>query len=184
MLGAGLGIYLYTETRPRPVLDALPPGLAVGDVVLMESHTWRAALVRLIDGQPHGRGFSHVGVVHDTAPPYTLLHAVPGAGGTVRLEPWPSIAAGGGTSRVEIWRPRADVDADTLQAIGERLARRAVPFDADFDHHDPDALYCTELVTHLYQGAGAPLLDADALSVRALFPADLTDGGALRQVHP
>ena len=44
--------FVVQTLRPRDLASSLPDGLLPGDVVLMRSHTWRAELVRVIDGVP------------------------------------------------------------------------------------------------------------------------------------
>ena len=188
LLGTGLAYALFfawQTLRPRAIAGPLPDGLLAGDVVLMRSHTWRAEAVRLIDGVPYRDGFSHVGLVHDRLPDgtYRLVHAVPGADGTVRLEPWPFIAQGGGSSEAVVFRAAlSNEQRERMQSLAADLAARAVPFDGAFDHHDPDALYCTELVTHLYQSVGLPVLDARRMAKRAIFPGDLAASDIMRVV--
>ena len=183
-------VFFAVETlRPRTVLLDLPVpkgGLLPGDVVLMRSHTWRAEAVRLIDGQPRSRGFSHVGLIHnveDGVP--RLVHAVPGEGGEVRLEPWPSIARGGGSTEAVVYRADG-LDTGAAKALQADLAARAVPFDAEFDLGDADALYCTELVTHVHALAGNPEL-LESVSAKGglfpqIFPGDLAAAPSLREV--
>ena len=188
LLAALLGYALFfawQTLRPRAIAGPLPDGLLPGDVVLMRSHTWRAEAVRLIDGVPYRDGFSHVGVVQDRTPDgtYRLVHAVPGAEGTVRLEPWPFIARGGGSSEAVVFRAAlSDKQRERMQALGADLAARAVPFDGGFDHHDPQTLYCTELVTYLYAAVGQPVLGERRMAKRAIFPGDLAASDIMRVV--
>ena len=172
--------------RPRAIAGPLPDGLLPGDVVLMRSHTWRAEAVRLIDGVPYRDGFSHVGLVHDRDEDgeYRLVHAVPGADGTVRLEPWPFIAQGGGSSEAVVYRAPGLTDEARarLVALQRDAAARAVPFDGAFDHHDDTALYCTELVTDLYAKAGHPVVSDAVMDKRAIFPGHLAGSSRLVKV--
>lgn len=193
-IGAGLllillayAVFFAVQTlRPRTIAGPLPDGLLPGDVVLMRSHTWRAEAVRLIDGVPYRDGFSHVGLVHDRLDDgtYRLVHAVPGADGTVRLEPWPSIAQGGGSSEAVVYRASglSDTARAQLKALQADTAARAVPFDGSFDHHDDTALYCTELVTDLYAKAGYPIVSDAVMDKRAIFPGHLAGSGRLTKV--
>ncbi len=193
-IGAGLllillayAVFFAVQTlRPRTIAGPLPDGLLPGDLVLMRSHTWRAEAVRLIDGVPYRDGFSHVGLVHDRLDDgtYRLVHAVPGADGTVRLEPWPSIAQGGGSSEAVVYRASglSDTARAQLKALQADTAARAVPFDGSFDHHDDTALYCTELVTDLYAKAGYPIVSDAVMDKRAIFPGHLAGSGRLTKV--
>ena len=178
------GLFFAVQTlRPRALALELPSGLEAGDVVLMRSHTWRAELVRLIDGVPYRDGFSHVGLLHSRGADgvWTLVHAVPGADGTVRAERWPDIARGGGISEAVVFRNTA-LDADAradLVVLQAEAAARAVPFDGGFDHHDASELYCTELVTHLHGLVGAPAVGPKVMARRAIFPGHLAASPAL-----
>ena len=183
-------IFFTVETlRPRTILIELPVpegGLLPGDVVLMRSHTWRAEAVRLIDGQPRSRGFSHVGLVHDVEEGVPrLVHAVPGESGEVRLEPWPFIARGGGSTEAVVYRADG-LDTEAAKALQADLAARAVPFDAEFDLEDTRALYCTELVTHVHELAGNPDLlrsvSAKGGLFPQIFPGDLAAAPSLREI--
>ena len=186
LLLAYAAFFAVQTLRPRTLALSLPDGAQPGDVVLMRSHTWRAELVRVIDGVPYRDGFSHVGLVHDRLPDGTwrIVHAVPGAGGTVRLERWPSVARGGGSSEAVLLRaPAVDAAARArLVALQADAAERAVPFDSGFDHHDDSALYCTELVTDLYAKAGLLAVEPDVLGKRAVFPGHLANSPHLSRV--
>ena len=172
--------------RPRDLASSLPDGLLPGDVVLMRSHTWRAELVRVIDGVPYRDGWSHVGLLHSQLPDGTweVVHAVPGADGTVRREAWPSIVAGGGISAAAVFRHEGLSEAARaeLVALQADAARRAVPFDSDFDHHDAEALYCTELVTALYEDVGVEAVGPEVMDKRAVFPGHIAGAPGFRLV--
>ena len=188
---AGLALYgaffAYQTLRPRDLALALPEAAEPGDVVLMRSHTWRAELVRVIDGVPYRDGWSHVGLVHDRDADgaWRIVHAVPGEGGTVRLERWPSVARGGGISAVRLLRADAlEASArERLVALQADAAARAVPFDGAFDHHDDAELYCTELVTDLYAKAGLPVVPDAVMRKRAIFPGHLVASPVLSPVE-
>lgn len=171
--------------RPRTLALKLPDTLQPGDVVLMRSHTWRAELVRLIDGVPYSDGFSHVGLVHSKNDNGTwdIVHAVPGKGGTVRKEAWPSIARGGGISEAIIFR--ADIGSQkraVLIQLQTEAAARAIPFDGGFDHHDHTSYYCTELVTALYAKARHPVVSKTVMNKRAIFPGHLAGSEFLKPI--
>ena len=179
-LAALVGLLTYAlffavqTLRPRQLASSLPDGLLPGDVVLMRSHTWRAELVRVIDGVPYRDGWSHVGLLHARLPDGTweVVHAVPGADGMVRREAWPSIVGGGGISAAAVFRHEG-LSEDTraeLVVLQADAARRAVPFDPEFDHNDASALYCTELVTALYREAGVEAVGPEVMRKRAVFP--------------
>jgi len=180
------GLFFAVQTlRPRDLALTLPQTLQPGDVVLMRSHTWRAELVRLIDGVPYRDGFSHVGLVqgqNDTGE-WEIVHAVPGKDGTVRREAWPDIARGGGISEAVIYRADIDnVKQAKLIALQADAAKRTVAFDTAFDHNDPSRFYCTELVTALYEQAGHPVVSDEVLQKRAIFPGHLANSNRLKQI--
>ena len=189
VFGLGLGLYAIffavQTLRPRTLALTLPADVKPGDVVLMRSHTWRAELVRLIDGVPYRDGFSHVGIVVNRSPDNTwnIVHAVPGADGTVRLEAWPSIARGGGISEAVIYRAEIDArEQAKLLAVLADYTKRAVPFDGAFNHSDDSKLYCTELVTTAYARAGHPVVYEKVLAKRAIFPGHLAESDRLRRI--
>jgi hypothetical protein len=180
------GLFFAVQTlRPRQLALTLPVDVQQGDVVLMRSHTWRAELVRLIDGVTYRDGFSHVGLVHARRGDggWDIVHAVPGKDGTVRLEAWPDIARGGGISEAVIYRANlAPETRERLIALQVDVAAQAVPFDGSFNHNDPSKLYCTELVTTLYNQAGHPVVSDKVLSKRAIFPGHLAGSKHLRRI--
>lgn len=188
-MGLVLGLYAIffavQTLRPRTLALTLPANVEPGDVVLMRSHTWRAEFVRLIDGVPYRDGFSHVGIVAQSLPDgtWSVIHAVPGASGTVRREAWPSIARGGGISEAAIYRAEigASERADLLDLLSD-YAARAVPFDGAFDHNDDSALYCTELVTTAYAQVNHPVIGEQVLAKRAIFPGHLAGSKYLRPI--
>lgn len=179
------GLFFAVQTlRPRKLALQLPESLQPGDVVLMRSHTWRAELVRLIDGVPYRDGFSHVGLVHSRSKDghWELVHAVPGKDGTVRQEAWADIARGGGISEAVIYRANISSQKRAkLVALQADAAERAVAFDSAFDHNDPSKFYCTELVTTLYEQAGHPVASDKILEKRAIFPGHLANSDRLKQ---
>lgn len=188
LMGALLlyGLFFAVQTlRPRQLALTFPVDVQPGDVVLMRSHTWRAEIVRVIDGVSYRDGFSHVGLVHARRPDghWDIVHAVPGKDGTVRREAWPDIARGGGISEAVIYRAYITQDIrEKLIALQADAARRAVPFDGSFDHHDASTFYCTELVTTLYNQAGHPIVSEAVLDKRAIFPGHLARSIHLRRV--
>ena len=185
VLGVYAVFFAVQTLRPRTLALTLPATIEPGDVVLMRSHTWRAELVRLIDGVPYRDGFSHVGIINQRKADGTwdIIHAVPGSSGTVRREAWPSIARGGGISEAVIYR--ADIDGPTQAALLGLLndyALRAAPFDGAFNHNDNSALYCTELVTTAYARANHPVVSDRVLAKRAIFPGHLAGSDKLRRI--
>lgn len=185
LLGVYAVFFAVQTLRPRTLALALPANAQPGDVVLMRSHTWRAELVRVIDGVPYRDGFSHVGIINQRLPDgsWEVIHAVPGSSGTVRREAWPSIARGGGISEAVIYR--AELDPSTQLALLSLLtdyAVRAVPFDSAFNHNDDHSLYCTELVTTAYAKAKHPVVSKRVLAKRAIFPGHLAESDDLRRI--
>ena len=180
------GLFFAVQTlRPRDLALQLPKNLQPGDVVLMRSHTWRAELIRLIDGIPYRDGFSHVGLVQgqNDKGVWEIVHAVPGKDGTVRREAWPDIARGGGISEAVIYRANISSQKRAkLVALQADAAEQAVAFDSAFDHHDPSKFYCTELVTALYEQAGHPIVSDAVLEKRAIFPGHLANSDGLKQI--
>lgn len=180
------GVFFAVQTlRPRQLANALPSDVQPGDIILMRSHTWRAELVRLVDGVPYRDGFSHVGLAHARRADgvWDVVHAVPGKDGTVRREAWPDIVRGGGISQAVIYR--AEITPDIRRALislQTTAAKQAVPFDGGFDHHDDSAYYCTELVTTLYSKVGHAVISDTVLDKRAIFPGHLAGSGHLRRV--
>jgi len=179
-------VFFAVQTlRPRTLALTLPADVKPGDVVLMRSHTWRAELVRLIDGVRYRDGFSHVGIVavRSVDGTWDIIHAVPGADGSVRREAWASIARGGGISEAVIYRAEINsAEQAALLTLLDDYAARAVPFDGGFDHTDDRTLYCTELVTTAYAQAGHPIVDDKILAGRAIFPGHLAGSDRLRRV--
>ena len=134
--------------------------LRAGDVVFRRGGSLSSRAVLMADSS---RGYSHVGMVVDSAGYAMIVHAVPGEPDFI-----------GDVDRVKLEKPqdffsseravtgeirRADnyqmAKAASLNALAY-YARRA-RFDHDYNAADSVEVYCTELIVRAYREAGAPL---------------------------
>lgn len=180
--------------RPERKRSILPPTcrLEPGDIVFrrgagMTSH---AVLIAQNDGI-----YSHVGIVADSAGQILVVHAVPGE---------PDFK--GDPDRVKADRPETFFDSQraiagaVMRCPDRTAARRAasaawnlyqrgVTFDHEYDETDTLAMYCTELVSHVYRRAGRPIvgpgrhrISLPGLSTCCLLPSDLLESPELTDI--
>ena len=128
-----------------------PPGLKAGDLVFRKgAGLWTQ---HFINASTREKRFSHVGIVVRTSPSTVILHAdgneLTGVG-NVRLEDWQGFFEI--ASECAVYRYAGS--KETARAFASQgLRRLGVPFDPAFDMSSTNALYCTELIREVVNGA-------------------------------
>lgn len=146
-----------------------------GDIFFSVGDSWESYVVRsltsfrerdLVDSTP-----SHCGIIliEETGP--VLVHASTVAKKVVKETPEEYISKNGSFM---IYSHAVPYDVDTIvlrRDVGELLEKN-YPFDFDFDHRDPSALYCSELVIHLLELNGIDQL-SDLRELAYIYPQDI-----------
>ena len=136
--------------------------LRAGDLVFRRGGSLSSRAVVMADTD---KGYSHVGMVVDSAGKAMIVHAVPyepdfeGDIDRVKLETPKRFflsdrAIIGEVRRLEDWKMAKRA---SLKALA--YYRRHTAFDHDYNTEDSTKVYCTELVLRAYREAGLPLGD-------------------------
>ena len=172
----------------------LPKGVKMqeGDVVFRLGGGIMSSAV--LEADPKG-GYSHCGIVVDSAGTLMVVHAVPGEPeyegdpDRVKMETPEKFFAKENAFKGEIKRP---IDA----SVGHKAARAALRtyhrntlFDHDYNNEDTTRMYCTELVIHAFKMAGHPIVGAPqhhfnipALEITCWMPSDIYDSKFFKPV--
>lgn len=142
--------------------------------------------------------FSHAGMISLDSGAPRVIHAVPAEAedeaDRTKSEPLAVFLDPTRASRLALYRldprhvPDAERRAQQASEAAEDMARRAVPFDREFDLASGDAVYCTELVWRAFLTAGVDLevhptqLHLPFLRQPVLLPSDLQSSPKLRRV--
>lgn len=137
-------------------------GLRAGDLVFRRGGSLSSRAVVMADTD---NGYSHIGMVVDSAGKAMIVHAVPyepdfkGDFDRVKLETPQRFflsdrAIVGEVRRLEDWRLAKRA---SLKALA--YYKRHTAFDHDYNTNDSTKVYCTELVLRAYREAGLPLRD-------------------------
>ena len=178
LIAAGLLLAVRHSAKRQEVRLAVPAGLARGDVVLFRTTTWRGQLVRAL--QRDGN-FAHAGILVQGGGDARVAHACPTQPAVVKIERLADLLRRDEITSAAYYRPRVSPDAAArAAAIAREYARRATPFDFEFDLSTDRAVYCTELIWLAYRSAGLRL----ATRGRIIFPADLVRTGFLAPLSP
>lgn len=129
-----------------PWSEAPPVALQRGDLVCRRGNgLWSRHFAELSSRDPR---FSHVGVVWETDPEPTIVHADASdwtGRGCVREGSWSDFFGGANSTACAVFRMEAG--PETAARFAEAVRRRlGVPFDAAFDLGETNRLYCTELL--------------------------------------
>lgn len=138
--------------------------LRAGDVVLRCGSGMTSRAVRMADG----RGcYSHVGIAVDSSGVMMIVHAVPdehdGAGDVdrVKMDAPEVFFSSMRTSNGRIMRHADSIVARSAAEVAQRIYRKGVLFDHDYDTEDTTRMYCSELVEHAYrEAAGLSITDS------------------------
>ena len=168
VISASLIIILLTAIgtaifyRPKPSLPDTSDW-QTGMVFFSVGDSWESAAVRSIssifnlalsDSTP-----SHCGmVIMDRGGPM-LVHASTTAKHVVKETPEEYIK-NNGSYCLYVKAPPLTLDTLKLRADIDSLLRIPVPFDFEFNHDDPNALYCSELVITLHELNGCATLSS------------------------
>lgn len=146
-----------------------------GYVFFSVGDSWESVAVRSLTGVRHlavsDSTPSHCGLVIRDADGVKLVHASTVAKKVVAETP-EEYFANNGSYCLYALKPAFAADTSSLRHTLDSLIQNAVPFDFDFDHRDPSALYCTELVITAFELNG--LTDFSSLRKHThIYPDDL-----------
>lgn len=149
--------------------------LCEGDVILVKTNTWRGAIVNLLD--PENTDYTHVGMLISHEGKWEVVHATPTLKGKqvnqVVRESLAAFIDPTEVSKIAILS-HSHLSAFQQQQLSSILlswVTQQKPFDKHFDASNGDALYCTELVGHVFEAVGASL--GEILTEKILYPSDL-----------
>jgi uncharacterized protein YycO len=145
----------------------------VGDVVFLNTTTWRGRFVRFIDPGP--AEFAHVGIiVRADGAGLQVAHAAPEGAGMVLVERLDALLLRSEITSAVVYRPRISrTAAGRAAAIAVAYANARTPFDHEFRLHDDRTIYCTELVWLSFRAFGLDVNEGESI----LFPSDLIASG-------
>lgn len=186
MLCCGCG-----DGRSRSILPHTVD-LREGDIVLRRGNGMTS---RFVLAASRG-GYSHVGIVADSAGVKMVVHAVPGepdyAGDPdrVKMEPAARFFISVNASTGCVLRHGDSALAARAAAEAVRLYRQGTLFDHDYDDGDTTRMYCCELVMAAYRRAGWPMptggrhsFDIPGMRIDSVvLPTDFLRVRALRRV--
>lgn len=150
---------LVLDVSSQSSMQEMTANLKPGDLVLRSGRGIEAAAVQLASSGM----MSHIGiVVRDTATGNLLVaHAEPSmatnSSGYLAAEPLSSFIDIEKASAYEIWRPRREMEIDTInmEQFSWRAIKHRVPFDSHFSMTDGSAYYCSEFVLLAYNAGHA-----------------------------
>lgn len=137
--------------------------LRPGDVVLRRGAGMTSRAVLMAD---KGGGYSHVGMVVDSAGTMMIVHAVPGEPDfkgdpdRVKMETPQKFYATGNAITGAVMRCTDSIAAVKAAGVAMQVYRRGTLFDHDYNNSDTTRMYCCELVEFAYTRAGLPLVSA------------------------
>lgn len=157
-LSAAIVIWVTVVVMTRP--DYVAPdvtGWRTGDIFFSVGDSWESVAVRSITGakafELNDSTPSHCGVVIRRGSSAMLVHASPVVGHVVMESP-DEYLRNNGAYCIYVRSMPCAIDSVRLTACVDSLVADAVPFDYDFDHTTPGALYCTEFVVTLAETLG------------------------------
>ena len=165
MLEREVGMWWMLVACGGPPADA---EILEGDVVFQDSRSAQSAWIKDATDSP----WSHVGVVVELGDQRLVLEAVQ----PVRLTPWDEWKArDDGVFGVRRVTGLNETDRAVLVAAGQKMLGR--DYDPAFDWDD-ERLYCSELVTKLFETVGVTLGRRERVDD---FPLDVAQLGALQR---
>ena len=176
----------HTTILPKRVV------LQEGDVVFRLGGGIMSSAV--LEADPKG-GYSHCGIVVDSAGTLMVVHAVPGEPDyegdpdRVKMETPEKFFSTENAFKGEVCRPiDGDVGHKAAQ-VALRTYKRHTLFDNDFDNDDTTKMYCTELLVHAFKQAGRPIvgkpehyLNIPAMPITCWMPSDIYESDFFKPV--
>lgn len=173
----------------------MPDGICLkaGDVVLRRGSGLTSRAVLMAD---RSRGYSHVGIVVDSAGVMMVVHAVPGEPDydgdpdRVKMETPQKFYSAVNAETGGVMRCADSTIAAQAADIAMQVYRRNTMFDHDYDDNDTTKMYCCQLVEHAYSRAGMPLVAAPRHSFSlpgmqidsVMLPSDFSESPRLKTV--
>lgn len=171
-------IWLTIVWLKRP--DYIRPdtsGWHTGDIFFSVGDSWESVAVRSLTGalsfELSDSTPSHCGIVVRTHEGVKLAHASTSAGKIVLEDPEEYLQKNGSYC---IYRAESPCKADSAMITQklDSLIRSEVPFDFEYDHSDPKALYCTEMVVTVHELTGRRCLSGLREKLY-IYPKDVLD---------
>lgn len=138
-----------------PQLDPLT--FQEGDVILRQGRSFVSSMIAR--SFPHGEGMSHCGILVMENGSWNVIHSISGRiddRDGIRMQSLESFLAEAKPKAAIHIRPCFPINRKSLIHSARTYLARACPFDHDYDLHDTDRLYCSELIRAVYLEAGAP----------------------------
>lgn len=167
--------------------------LEEGDIVFRRGGGFTSHAVLMGD---RGGQYSHVGIVAVEGGRKVIVHAVPGEPDfdgdpdRVKKESPEEFFSSLKTDIGEVCRVADRTAARRAAAKALEIYRRHTLFDHDYDDHDTTKMYCTELISYVYNCAGMPLVgckrhrvDLPMLHANVLYPSDIHHSKKVRTIY-
>lgn len=183
-VGALLAVMLVSCRQGVDFKDIPFGSVRNGDLVFRRGRSFSSGMILAHD---KGSNYSHIGIVYRLDTMLYVIHAVneepdfDGDFDRVKMEPLEvffSHERASAGAMCHSWVSDSVSASLTAKAVG--LVCDSVRFDADFNLDDSDELYCTELVYHLYKGAGIDITEGRRTKVgimcfpdEVIFPDDI-----------
>ena len=148
----------------------------------------------VLEADPNG-GYSHCGIVVDSAGTLMVVHAVPGEPDyegdpdRVKMETPEKFFAKENAFKGEITRPRDAQIGHKAAEVALRIYHKKTLFDHDYNNEDTTKMYCTELVIYAYEKAGRPLVgppqhhfNIPAYEITCWMPSDIYESKFFKPV--
>ncbi len=168
--------WLLTVWLIRP--DYIAPDTGdwrTGDIFFSVGDSWESVAVRSLTGalnfELSDSTPSHCGLVVRDSATVRLVHASTSAQTLVSESPEEYLKKNGSYCIYVSPDPCA-IDTTQLRHIVDSLLEAKIPFDFEFDHSDPKALYCTEMVVTVHELAGKDCF-SDLRRNDYIYPEDL-----------
>lgn len=126
-----------------------------GDVLLRLGSSFVSSFIA--KSFPDSHGMSHCGILVQDKGIWKVIHSISGRISGVdgiRIESASSFMANALDNKVILVKPKFLIDGQLISNIANKYLFKHPEFDHDFNLHDRDKLYCSELVRAVYLDAG------------------------------